>query len=331
MLRLVARVRQWWHPGPASAAAPYEVACACGEVLRGRRLVRHQVRRCGRCGQSVFVLPSSPLAEGGTSQAQAGTAGGPAGRNRQAARSVWLWPLLAAVPTLALVVGAYAVVLQSFRQPPPASAPRGAADSDTHLEAGRKALAVGKFRLAADELQQAVARLESRPEGRRSAEARDAAQLHRQAALLADLLSQSVGEILQLAAGSHEEEWQAKFTQDYRTRAVVFDADVTRDGAGQYRIDYHVRAGAEPARIEVGDLKLLAALPRERPPRLLFGARLASVSREPGGVWVVRFQPDSGVLLTDPGAGAACCPLPVDDDELPALLRRQKAWLDELP
>jgi hypothetical protein len=327
MLRLVARVRQWWHPGPAASAAPYEVACACGEVLRGRRQARHQVLHCGRCGQPVFVLPSSPLAEGETS---VGAAGGPGARNGQAGRPVWLWPLLAAVPTLALVIGAYAVVLHALNRPPPASAPGDSADSDAHLQAGRKALAAGRFRLAADELQKAVARLDSQPERRRGAEGRDAAQLHRQAALLADLLSQSLGEILQLAVGSHEEEWQAKFTQDYRTRAVVFDADVARDGAGQYRIDYDVRAGAEPARIEVGDLKLLAALPRDRPPRLLFGARLASISREPGGVWVVRFQPDSGVLLTDPGAVVACCP-PSDDDELPALLRRQKAWLDELP
>jgi hypothetical protein len=328
MRNLVARVQHWWRPGrrPAGSAAPYEVACACGQVLRGRRQARHQVLRCAGCGQPVFVLPYSPLPD-------AGTPGAPGG-SPAAGRPLWLWPLLAAIPTLIVVVGVYAVLLQSLKPAPSPSAAVAAPDADVHVQAGRKALAAGKFRQAADELQQAVAVLESQADRRRGAEGRDVVQLHRQAALLADLLSESLGEVLHLAATSHEEEWEGKFAQDYRTRAVVFDADVTRDGAGQYRLDYVVRAGDEPARVELGDLKLLAALPRDRPPRLLFGARLASVSREPPGIWVVRFQPDSGVLLTDQGAVAASCPPPIEaptDQELTDLLRRQKAWLDELP
>jgi serine/threonine protein kinase len=250
-------------------------------------------------------------------------------------RSEWSrllgWPLLVAGLLLASV-GTLCVTLLGFRgnQGPTQVEQDIGVPIEAHVQAGRKALAAGKFRLAADELQQAVARLESQPKRRRGAEGRDAAQLHRQAALLADLLSQSLEEVLQLAAGSNEEEWQAKFTQDYRTRAVLFDVDVTRDDEGRYRLDYHVVAGIEPARIEVGDLKLLRALPRDRPPRLLFGARLASISREPPGVWVVRFQPDSGVLLTDPATVAASCPPPYDQ-ELMDLVRRQKTWVDELP
>jgi hypothetical protein len=235
------------------------------------------------------------------------------------------------VPTLAVVVGVYAMVLYSLRPPPStASALAAVPDADAHAQAGRKALAAGKFRQAADELQQAVTLLDLQPDRHRSAEGRDVLQLQRQAALLADLLTQSLGEILQFAAQVPEDEWQGKFTQDYRARSVVFDADVTRDGAGQYRLDYVVHGGVEPARVEVGDLRLLAALPRDRPPRLLFGARLASISREPPGVWVVRFQPDSGVLLTDPAAVAASCPAPIDQ-ELTDLVRRQKTWVDELP
>jgi hypothetical protein len=324
MRNLVARVQHWWRPGRRSggAAVPYEVACACGQVLRGRRHARHQVLRCTACGQPVFVLPYSPLPEAGS----AGADGAP-----RPGRPLWLWPLLAAIPTLAIVVGVYTVLLQSLKPAPTASsAPAAAPDPDAHVQAARKALAAGKFRQAADELQQAVALLDSQPDRRRGAEGREVVQLHRQAALLADLLSESLGEIVLLAATLHEAEWEGKFAQDYRGRAVVFDADVTRDGAGQYRLDYVVRAGDEPARVELGDLKLLAALPRDRPPRLLLGARLASLRREAGGTLVVRFQPDSGVLLTDPGAAAASCPAPIDD-ELTALLRRQKGWLDDLP
>jgi hypothetical protein len=248
------------------------------------------------------------------------------GRSRR-----WWWPLLAA-GLLVAVVGILCVTLLGSRdrqRPTPVQADTGV-PFEAHVQAGRKALAAGRFRLSAEELQQAVALLESQPGHRRGAEGRDVTQLHRQAALLADLLAQSLADILQLAVGSPEGEWSAKFAQDYQGRAVVFDADVTRDGAGRLRLDYETRAGAESARIEVDDLKLLAALPRDRPARLLFGARLGSIRREPPGVWVVRFQPDSAVLLTDPGAVAACCPPPLDE-ELLALVRRQKAWLDELP
>jgi hypothetical protein len=97
-----------------------------------------------------------------------------------------------------------------------------------------------------------------------------------------------------------------------------------------FHLDYQVRAGAEPARIDVGGLKLLAALPIERPPRLLFGARLAAVAREVPGVWVVRFAPNSGVLLTDEGAVMASCPPPIDV-EMQELLHRQEQWVGDLP
>jgi hypothetical protein len=256
---------------------------------------------------------------------------------------MWLWPLLAAVPTVAFVILVYAAVLRSLQPSTHVSRARESPpDFDAQVQSGRKALAAGKFRLAADELQQAVGLLETHPERRRGAEGRDVTQLHRQAALLADLLTEPLGGILHSAKGMPEEEWEAQFASRYRGHAVIFDADVTRDGAGQYRLDYQLmtderrpapeegRRDEPPPRIEVGDLRLLAALPRDRPPRLLFGARLASVAREPPGVWVIRFEPDSGVLLTDPAVVAACCPPPVDEDLL-AVSRRQKAWLDEFP
>ena len=67
------------------------------------------------------------------------------------------------------------------------------------------------------------------------------------------------------------------------------------------------------------------AIITDRPRRLLFGARLASVDRE-GGAWVVRFERASGVLLTDEGAVAACG-LPPLDTELREVLRQQDLWL----
>jgi hypothetical protein len=78
------------------------------------------------------------------------------------------------------------------------------------------------------------------------------------------------------------------------------------------------------ARVALEDLTLWRRVPLAPPRRLLFGARLRRLGREAGGVWVVRFQPDSGVLLTDPGAAAACCPAPLDPDLLEVLQRQQE-------
>jgi hypothetical protein len=330
MRDVVARVRGWWRlgSGHSGAGSPYEVACACGQVARGQRQATHQVIRCATCQQSVFVLPYSPLPRWSAAEVPAN--GAP--RARTAAGRIasrwWLWPLVAGAVTLAVVVAGFALVLLP-RLRPQGEEPRAAAahEVEAHAEAGTAALAAGKFRLAADELGHACALLDRR----RTPQRRQLVHLCRQAELLADLLDKSMGEILQSAAGqADDQEWQAQFGTRYRSRSVVFDADVTRDGAGQLRLDFHVQAGLEPARIDVSDLKLLAALPRDRPARLLFGARLASIAREPPGVWVVHFDPDSAVLLTDPAAVAAAGPGPVDEDLL-ALLRRQEAWLNEMP
>jgi hypothetical protein len=66
---------------------------------------------------------------------------------------------------------------------------------------------------------------------------------------------------------------------------------------------------------------------------MLFGARLAGLEREERGghgLWVIRLDPDSGVLLTDEDAAGACCPRPLDDG-LRAVLRRQADWAAALP
>jgi hypothetical protein len=331
MGNLVSRVRRWWRPrARRPAAAPYEVACACGQVARGTRQARHQVVRCGSCRQPVFVLPASPLPHWSTADVPAPSGVAPSLAARRSPQRFWLWPLVAGAATLAVAAICIVSLLWYLRPPHQAAAPARVEDVAAVVDAGRNDLAAGKFRLAAGQLQRAVALLEQQPERQGGPRAREVSQLRRQAALLADLLTEPLGGILQSAATQHDEEWEAQFAENYLTRSVVFDAEVSRNGAGQLRLDFHVRAGAEPARIDVNDLKLLAKLPRDRPPRLLFGARLASIAREPPGVWVVRFDPDSGVLLTDPGAAAAACPGPADD-ELTDLLRRQKQWLDELP
>ena len=155
----------------------------------------------------------------------------------------------------------------------------------------------------------------------------------RQAALLADLLSESLGDILRLATEVRdEEEWQAQFQKRYRGQAVIFDDVVRRDSAGSCSLAVlEIRdPRGESAHIVLDDLNLIRGLPLDQPQRLLFGARLAAVVREPPGIWTIRFVPDSGVLLTSEVIAGTCCPQPLDA-ELRDLLHQQAQWVRLLP
>ncbi len=196
-----------------------------------------------------------------------------------------------------------------------------------HIEAGQGDLRGGKVHLALKELNAAAETRERHPDVLSREEHHSLIQLRRQIALLANLLDNSLEEVLRQAMQHRDDDdWRAKFA-DYRGRTVVFDDALRRDATGgPVLASYLVRAGDVEARVALEDLPLLRQLPLDLGQRWIFGARLASCRREEGGVWVLRFEPDSAVLLTDEDAVAACCPGPVDA-ELRALLRRQEEWL----
>jgi hypothetical protein len=202
-----------------------------------------------------------------------------------------------------------------------------AADARAFMEAGQRALGEGNVHLALKELNAAIEQRERDPNSLSREEHRQLNQLRRQIDLLAHLLDNHLGEILQQALQHRSaEEWRAKF-EDYRGRTVVFDDALRQDARGQPALAvYEVHAGEVKARLALEDLTLLRQLPLDPPRRWLFGARLTSCRREEGGVWVFHFEPDSTVLLTDETAAAACCPPPLDE-ELREVLRRQDEWL----
>ncbi len=323
MREVISLVRRWWAVQPAPAD-PYDVACPCGQRARGLRQARHQVLRCAACGQPVFVLGYSPLA---------GTTGEPSAAGA-VPRRYWLGPALAAILTLAAVVVIFSRLIPALAPAPAAPADTRRNDVRALVMAGRLALQHEDFRLAVARFGEARRRRDERPDSLTPAEVRELIRLERQAALVADLLSESLGEILQRAAGTREEERQDQFNRRYRDKAVIFDDVVARDAAGRFRLTvYEVRAPGEPARVELSDLKLLKALPLAEPRRMLFGARLAGLEREERGgrgLWVIRLDPDSGVLLTDEEAAGACCPRPFDAGLL-TVLRQQAEWAAALP
>ncbi len=90
-----------------------------------------------------------------------------------------------------------------------------------------------------------------------------------------------------------------------------------------------VRAAEEKAILKL-DLDLLRRLPLGQPRHVIFGARLANVSRGAGGVWLIEFERDSGVLLTDEGAASILFPGAMDEN-VREVLREQSTWLRTLP
>jgi hypothetical protein len=245
-------------------------------------------------------------------------------------------PIIAAGLTLALLAATFLALLPFLARPLnlAATSPRPTGEQlSERFEAGRHALAEGNFHVAARELTAAVELRDRQPDFLTAKQSRDLNQLQRQADLLARIHNLPLQDILKEAVGTpRDEEWQEHFEATHKGRTVLFDDVVRRDPATGWLVPacFEVRAGSEKAVIALDDLRILRALPLDPPPRLIFGGRLRSMAREAGGAWVIRFEPESGVLLTDPDAAAACWPVPPDRDVL-RTLQRQEEWLRDLP
>jgi hypothetical protein len=201
-------------------------------------------------------------------------------------------------------------------------------DIHSRIEAVRRSMHDGHFRTSLKELDSAEKLCKRYPDLLSNEEYFRLTLLQRQCDLMARLLNESLEEIIEhgLSIGD-EGEWQEKFSADYRGRTVVFDDVLRRDAKGRPKLyGYVVQAKGVIARVALEDIQLLSLLPLERPQRWLFGARLASCQREQGGVWVIRFDPESGVLVTDPRETFARILTPVDE-ELIEVCKRQKAWI----
>lgn len=320
-------IHRWLRRTSKPALPRYEVTCPCGRAVAGTRRAQHQVVACPGCGRPLFVLPASPLPLVLSVEERAA-----ARRTRPSLVAQWWMPVTAAALTLIIVVAIFVVVLGDALR----SRESAKISVDTlarHVLAGKKALSLGKFASAAQELEAAQKLRDRSPDMMTPPERRELNQLLRQAALLADLSNEAIDDILRHAVELielDEAEWQAQFDRRYRGKSIVFDDEVRRETGGGYQmLGYRFFVRGKAARVDLSGVQLLKALPLDKPQRLFFGVRLAGVRLEAGGTWVVLFEPDSGVLITDPGAASACCPLPAD--ELRDLLERQAHWLADLP
>jgi hypothetical protein len=294
----------------------YQLLCQCGRALAGTRQRRHQVVTCPGCGRAVFVLPLS---------AYAPAEDAPAHRPRR----WWRGPLVAGAGCVALLLLAFVLVLPGLMRPRDAEKSEEQFDLSGHVKKGHRQMGQGKFRLARRTLDEAVRRRDRDPAALSAAQHRELNQLHRQADILARLLNVTLAEVVRRAQLSRDaEEWALRF-EDFRGRSVIFDDAVGRDDRDRPVLAHDVvEVKDERVRLALEDLAVMHDLPLDERPRLVFGARLAGCEREPGGGWVVRFERDSGVLLTDLDAVVAALTQPPDEG-LKQVLARQQKWLDE--
>ena len=338
---LLPRLRRWWdsaRPSWTGRRVSYAVACRCGHALHGQRGRRHQVIPCPKCAQPVFILPYS--AYPAVHQDEPGSLKKKPGPLPRSSRRAWQMPLAAALATLALAVVFFLWIWPSLKHTSTEKqlvAPAPRAEYDRAIAEGQHALAEGSFAFALKQFTAAVCLRDERPGLRDSDERRRLNQLYWQSNLLANQLDRPRFELLREAHKHAEEKaWQAQFELQYRGKTIIFDDVIEeRDGKRSLRDGSVVRWREDGrqtelrASVDLSDLKLLEQLPLEQPQRWIFGARLKSFRGEEKE-WVIQFEPDSGVLLTDADAVLAWKPALRDDKRLSDVLDRQGKLMRQL-
>lgn len=314
-------------PDPLSPSVPnsgerfaYLVPCPCGATATGWRSAAFQEFPCPQCGRRLIAFPAHPWLEGpGVADR---SAAGPL-QGKETRKSILFWPVLAGAVTLALLIVLYLVVLApilSRNGKPPPVVSKGLAPGDA-LVLARDLLEKGQFRRAFETLDGLA---DKAGFDKKTSVLRQ--QLHREAALLADLSAEPLEDLLLHAGATAPEEWQAESRRRYRGRAFVFQATFEKK-AGGWESDYPLETDrGEKVRMLWDGLAVFDALPGPGPHHLVIGARLESLEIEaPGPAWTLRWQSGSGVLLTSAAALRTCCP-DLDGPELEDLVRRQFRW-----
>jgi hypothetical protein len=165
--------------------------------------------------------------------------------------------------------------------------------ADTNRREGLEALRNGVLDVAKQKLAIAADALESLGDG----EAADIRQSADEAAILADLASLSLEEIVEEVAT--KEDGPSRFNSIYKGRAVILDAEIEDRVDDAPTITYRILAGTGPRPkigfIDLAGFRLLND--RKTGDRVTFGGRLASITLKDDGRWAVALQPKSGVYV----------------------------------
>jgi hypothetical protein len=309
----------------------YQIECACGHTLSGKRSVEAVKVKCPQCRAITLIFPSSPLADlrqtirdglrRSPEQTKPPTPGGPA---------VWRKPLVAAGAALVVIVVLFMLLLKSswFNDPPMNGAPPIEASTAKPIAAARQAIANLDYRTAAEHFRAARIILRKKTGDNEGAEGRWLSQMEHEALATADLHLLTLQEILQKAAGLSDRAWKDQFALHFADKTIQFDAPVRDVGSDIFRIDYPMTVSGLPVRIEVHDSVLLRGLKVKWPVRCLLAIRLSEARREQG-TWLVLGKPESVVLFTEPSFFQAST-VTIDGD-LAELMKAQASWLNVTP
>jgi len=219
---------------------------------------------CAGCGRPVFIFPAAASVFG------AGVAPKPPAWPLRA--RLWLVPTAAALLALVVVGLVIAAIFRGHRPTDSVDANiseiRATNILTNRLAAARAALEDGSYRLARDELTIGRDLLSRHPRALSADQARQLARWRRQADLLADLLPESVAEIVAHSVGRAEKEWDSIFRERYAGKSLVLDTRVTRSAAGHYDVDYQLEAAGAVGAWDFERFRLFEVLPLQQPQRL---------------------------------------------------------------
>jgi hypothetical protein len=138
-----------------------------------------------------------------------------------------------------------------------------------------------------------------------------------EAGIFVKLITQDLGELLAEAGQTDPDTWASRFDSVYKGRSIFVDSIITAvpDGTASSRYELLLRIvppgeatrrDGQPdlvAEIDLTGFKLFELVGPERGSRVPFGARLASFKYDATGTgasrgWVIRLEPDSGVIIT---------------------------------
>ena len=142
--------------------------------------------------------------------------------------------------------------------------------------------------------------------GRDDSQARRIRQTTQEYQAVTSICSRSPQELLEEAVKSSRDtvglSWPELFRATYADHWLVFDAEVSRTGDGEFLIDYPLVANGQSAEIR-GKFPQLSLIPEDRlPGRLLLAGRLAELKEQPGnpGRWELMLAADSVFLWSSP-------------------------------
>jgi hypothetical protein len=308
---LLARI---FHRLPPSSGeqVPFRIRCSCGQTISGVRKRQALELICPKCANKLFVLPRSawPPVTPAVPPPPEQMPAIPQATLLRSSRKVWLLPLW--VGLFALLTAVWFVWVYGPQVARSARQDKGRTLAE-HMAAAHEALEKGDFERAVFELEggtKAWQRENAPPPAEQQAAHY---RLLEQTRLLTELAPVSLEQAL---AWSEEQE---KLPPAQRTdikvhlphRVFILDAAIRAPApqllneARPYRLDYQLAGTTLPVLLELTTQeKLLKLVPLEKAQRWLFAVRLDNIQlltneEHPRGQWVIRFEPNSAVLLTD--------------------------------